>query len=124
MPDNTDVEDVENIKSKLNSQFADVKTLITGGAGFLGSWLCDILTATGAEVHCIDNLSTGLTQNIEPFQKRKNFKFTSADVAELPSDLGQFKYILHLASRASPASWKTRYQDATARPTSSLAKSA
>ena len=77
------------------------KTLVTGGAGFLGSHLCEYLLNKGHEVICMDNLITGSKQNISEI-KSGNFHFIKHNVSEfirLDSDLD---YILHFASPASP----------------------
>jgi len=82
-----------------------MKILIAGGAGFIGSHLCERLLKEGHEVFCIDNLLTGNKRNIEPFLKRKNFKFIMWDVTQRPSQelAGErFGAIFHLASPASP----------------------
>ena len=77
------------------------RTLVTGGAGFLGSHLCEYLLDKGHEVICMDNLITGSKQNISEI-KSGNFHFIKHNVSEfirLDSDLD---YILHFASPASP----------------------
>jgi len=77
------------------------RTLVTGGAGFLGSHLCEYLLDKGHEVICMDNLITGSKQNISEI-KSGNFQFINHNVSEfirLDSDLD---YILHFASPASP----------------------
>ena len=53
--------------------------LVTGGAGFLGSWLCDILVAKNAKVYCIDNLSSGRAANIKHLLPNKSFVFKKHD---------------------------------------------
>ena len=77
------------------------KTLVTGGAGFLGSHLCEYLLNKGHEVICMDNLITGSKQNISEI-KSGDFHFINHNVSEfieLDSDLD---YIIHFASPASP----------------------
>lgn len=81
--------------------------LISGGAGFIGSHLCDALMAEGYQVTCVDNLITGSKDNIEQLLKKENFRFVEADVTELSVYSLQlsgyrFDYIFHLASPASP----------------------
>jgi len=80
--------------------------LITGGAGFLGSWLCDVLVSAGCQVYCIDNLSTGLASNIQHLSNATNYSFRKLDVTE--SDLADERYdvIIHLASRAAPEEYQ------------------
>jgi len=77
------------------------RTLITGGAGFLGSHLCEFLLEKGHEVICMDNLSTGSISNIEHIHNDK-FKFIRQDVTEYLYLMGHIDYILHFASPASP----------------------
>ncbi len=84
-----------------------MKIIVTGGAGFLGSHLCDKLIETGHEVICIDNLITGSEKNIEHLKNNPNFKFYNHDVtlpfpSTLNSELSTINYIYHLASPASP----------------------
>ncbi len=78
------------------------KIVVTGGAGFLGSHLCDELIKRGDEVICIDNLITGNINNIAHLQGNPHFKFLEYDVInKIPQDL-EFEQIYHLASPASP----------------------
>jgi dTDP-glucose 4,6-dehydratase len=78
------------------------RTLITGGAGFLGSHLCDYLIAKGHEVICIDNLSTGNMENISHLLGHKRFSFIQYDVTNYLHVDGLLNNILHFASPASP----------------------
>ncbi|TFH44596.1 MAG: SDR family oxidoreductase, partial [ANME-2 cluster archaeon] len=78
-----------------------MKTIVTGGAGFLGSHLCDLLLDKGHEVICIDNLVTGNTRNIEHIKSDK-FTYLKHDITK-PIYFGdKIDYIFHLASPASP----------------------
>lgn len=77
------------------------RTLVTGGAGFLGSHLCEYLLHQGHEVICMDNLLTGDIRNIEHLQG-ENFRFIKHDVTEYLFLAGPIDYILHFASPASP----------------------
>lgn len=82
-----------------------MKVLIAGGAGFIGSHLCERLLKEGHEVFCVDNLLTGNKRNIEPFLKNKKFKFWQWDVTQKPKQevtMEKFDAIFHLASPASP----------------------
>jgi len=79
-----------------------MRTLVTGGAGFLGSHLCDRLINEGHEVICMDNLITGDTDNIAHLSGNKSFKFVKYDVTEYIFLDGPLDYILHFASPASP----------------------
>ncbi|MCR4336315.1 MAG: SDR family oxidoreductase [Candidatus Omnitrophica bacterium] len=75
---------------------------ITGGAGFLGSHLCDRFIKDGYRVVCLDNLITGSLKNIEHLLKDKNFEFIKQDVSKEIRIKGPVNYILHFASPASP----------------------
>ena len=77
------------------------RTLVTGGAGFLGSHLCEYLIDKGHEVICMDNLITGSKQNISGI-KSSNFRFVNHNVSEFIKLDGDLDYILHFASPASP----------------------
>ena len=79
-----------------------MRTLITGGAGFLGSHMCDRLIAEGHFVICMDNLITGNMDNIAHLFGNNNFKFIKHDVTEYIYVEGELDYILHFASPASP----------------------
>ena len=76
--------------------------VVTGGAGFLGSHLCDRLVAEGCKVIAIDNLITGDTRNISHLFGNPNFRFINHDVTEYIFVDGPVDYILHFASPASP----------------------
>src|ERR1044072_2393622 len=75
--------------------------VVTGGAGFLGSHLCEHLLAKGHKVICLDNLDTGSLQNIEHIRD-ENFEFRNVDVTEHVEIDGPVEFIYHLASPASP----------------------
>lgn len=78
------------------------RVLITGGAGFLGSHLCDRFVAEGYHVIAMDNLLTGHVENIEHLFKLPNFEFHHHDVSKFVHVAGTLDYILHFASPASP----------------------
>jgi dTDP-glucose 4,6-dehydratase len=78
-----------------------MRVLVTGGAGFLGSHLCDALIADGHSVVCLDNLLTGRRANISQLAKEPRFEFLEQDVSE-PFDVGHIDYVFHFASPASP----------------------
>ena len=78
------------------------RTLITGGAGFLGSHLCERLLLEGHEVLCMDNLITGDMDNIAHLIGKDGFHFVKYDVTEYIYVEGNLDYILHFASPASP----------------------
>lgn len=76
--------------------------VITGGAGFIGSHLCDKLIKEDFKVACLDNLITSSTENIKHLFKDKNFRFIRHDVTRYINIRGKVDYILHFASPASP----------------------
>ncbi len=78
------------------------RVLITGGAGFLGSHLCERFIAEGDEVFCMDNFITGSPDNIVHLMGNKNFHFIHHDVTNYNYVEGDLDYILHFASPASP----------------------
>lgn len=82
--------------------FEDQRILVTGGAGFLGSWMCETLIDLGAWVTCIDNFASGRRENIAALMENDRFRFIEHDISiplpiETPPDC-----VFHLASRASP----------------------
>jgi dTDP-glucose 4,6-dehydratase len=83
------------------------RAVVAGGAGFLGSHLCEGLLARGISVVCLDNLVTGNTRNIAHLAERKDFQFIERDLTE-PAQVqvpGEVGYVFHLASAASPADY-------------------
>ncbi len=78
------------------------RVLITGGAGFLGSHLCDRFLQDGHQVVAMDNLITGSLDNIEHLMKVGEFEFYHCDVSKFVHVRGKLDYILHFASPASP----------------------
>lgn len=78
------------------------KILVTGGAGFLGSHLCERLLSEGHEVICLDNFGSGRQSNIASFEDNPSFSVINQDI-RLPDPLPPVDRIYHLASRASPA---------------------
>lgn len=79
-----------------------MRTLITGGAGFLGSHMCDRLIAEGHFVICMDNLITGNVDNIAHLFGNNSFRFIKHDVTEYIYVEGDVDFIIHFASPASP----------------------
>ena len=80
--------------------------VVSGGAGFLGSHLCDYLLAQDHRVICIDNLDTGSLQNVEHLRNADDFLFVSHDVTE-PLFLEEpVDFVFHLASPASPIDYQ------------------
>ena len=78
------------------------RAVITGGAGFLGSHLCDRFLAEGYEVLCLDNLITGDLRNVEHLAREPRFHFNQHDVTEFIHVPGEVDAVLHFASPASP----------------------
>jgi dTDP-glucose 4,6-dehydratase len=78
------------------------RALITGGAGFLGSHLCDLFLSRGHEVICVDNFLTGSPENIKHLFGREGFSFIKHDVTTYIYVEGPVDYVLHFASPASP----------------------
>jgi len=78
------------------------RALITGGAGFIGSHLCDHLIGKGLEVVCVDNLLTGSPDNVAHLMGHERFSYINLDVTGYIYITGPVDYILHFASPASP----------------------
>lgn len=88
------------------------KVLVTGGAGFIGSHLCERLLSEGYEVVCLDNLLTGSKKNIEHLMDNPRFKFIEANVTgELNDELRTMNYVFHLASPASPIDYQNHSEE-------------
>lgn len=83
-----------------------MRILLTGGAGFIGSHLCDFLIEKGNEVICLDNLITGKTENIAHLLENPRFKFLKHDVTTYIEVDEPIDYVLHLASPASPVDYQ------------------
>ncbi|HEX8800294.1 MAG TPA: NAD-dependent epimerase/dehydratase family protein, partial [Terriglobales bacterium] len=81
-----------------------MRVLVTGGAGFLGSHLCDALIADGHSVVCADNLLTGRMDNLAPLANEARFEFRHQDIC-VPFDPGKIDYIFDFASPASPVDY-------------------
>lgn len=95
-----DVEELIGLKEKV--PFEGKKVLITGVAGFLGSWMADALYALGAEIIGIDNLSTSSLENIEHLLNLPHFKLLKNDLINYEWNGAKYDFILHLAARPSP----------------------
>ena len=78
------------------------RIVVTGGAGFIGSHLCEFLLNKGDKVICIDNLATGNMENIKDFFYEKNFSFINYDITNYVYISGEVDWVLNLASLASP----------------------
>jgi dTDP-glucose 4,6-dehydratase len=81
-----------------------MRVLVTGGAGFIGSHLCDALLAKGHNVVCVDNLLTGSLENLGHLAKERRFEFVQLDITR-PYDVGRVNYIFQFASPASPVDY-------------------
>ncbi len=83
-----------------------MRVLVTGGAGFLGSHLCDVLIGEGHAVVCVDNLITGRLRNLDGLRNEPRFTFHQHDICD-PFDYGAVDYVFELASPASPIDYIT-----------------
>ncbi|MHB1868446.1 MAG: NAD-dependent epimerase/dehydratase family protein, partial [Nitrososphaerales archaeon] len=91
--------DVEKLTKEFGSSFSGNKILVTGGAGFLGSWLCDVFVQSGGKVDCLDNFSTSTNKNIEHLKGKMNVISSNVEDANLTEN---YDYIFDFSSRASP----------------------
>ncbi len=114
--------DLNEINSRLlkdQISFKNKHILITGGAGFLGSWICETLLSQGAKIICLDNLTSGLWDNVSHLNDNPNFTFIHHDIStpiffgrtmpnsvSYPAITQKIDYVMHLASRASPFEFK------------------
>jgi UDP-glucuronate decarboxylase len=110
-----DLDEILNRLKKDNISFRAKTILVTGGAGFLGSWVCDILVKQGANCVCLDNLSSGRFENFSHLMDKDNFRFINHDISKpvffglthhpdgiCIGDIKRIDIIMHMASRASP----------------------
>jgi len=96
-----------NVRERNVKRGIEKIALVTGGAGFIGSNLCERLIGEGAHVICVDNFQTGRAENLRPFERESRFEFVEHDVIDnLPMWLRggrtKFTHIYHLACAASP----------------------
>lgn len=99
-------EDLNRIKGAIDENAFHGKTvLVSGGSGFLGSWICDVLIESGSKVVCLDNLSTGVLENVEHLKAVKGFEFEKADVVTY-SKGPSVDMVFHLASRPAPEDYQ------------------
>jgi dTDP-glucose 4,6-dehydratase len=82
-----------------------MRAVVTGGAGFLGSHLCERLIAEGWDVLALDNLVTGVDSNVEHLLKHAKFRIARVDVTKYIDVQGPVDYVLHFASPASPVDY-------------------
>ena len=81
-----------------------MRALVTGGAGFIGSHLCDALLAEGNSVVAVDNFATGRPSNIEHLKNESRFEFVEQDICRA-FDVGKVDFVFHFASPASPVDY-------------------
>jgi len=84
-----------------------MRALVTGGAGFIGSHLCEFLLKNGWQVVCLDNFITGRPSNVSQLQNNPGFMFTEQDAIKRVDVSGNVDYVFHLASPASPVDYLT-----------------
>ncbi len=114
-----DIEEIVKRLNKANISFNNQHILITGGAGFLGSWMCETLLKQGAKIICLDNFSSGQWINVAHLADDPNFTFIEHDISRpiffgktvpnaisYPTITRKIDYVMHLASRASPFEFK------------------
>ncbi|MET8992389.1 UDP-glucuronic acid decarboxylase family protein [Nonomuraea wenchangensis] len=82
-----------------------MRALVTGGAGFLGSYLCERLLEEGAEVVCMDSFLTGGPRNVEHLMERPGFRLVESDLTGFVHVPDRLDLVLHFASAASPADY-------------------
>ena len=83
-----------------------MRALVAGGAGFIGSHLCEALLDAGHDVVCADNLVTGREKNVSPLRERQGFTFIKVDIIEGAPEVGAVDLVFHLASPASPPGYQ------------------
>ena len=99
---------VDKFTTYLEDNFFENKTiLVTGGCGFLGSWICKTILNMRGKIICVDNLSTSSMNNLNSLKDLKNFEFINKDIKELDIEiLPKSDLIFHFASRAAPDNYK------------------
>ena len=99
-------EDIGQIKKSIDTEaFREKSVLVSGGSGFLGSWIYDFLSEVGSKITCLDNLSTGVFENVDHLKGTKGFEFEKADVCTCSRD-PKVDMIFHLASRPAPEDYQ------------------
>jgi UDP-glucuronate decarboxylase len=96
---------VESLGKEFSRFFENKSVLITGAAGFLGSWLTDVIVEAKGKVDCVDNLSTGKKENLDHLQNRVEVFISDVERFN-PSGDKKYDYIFHLSSRASPEEYQ------------------
>src|SRR5436305_5888837 len=98
--------DLDAIRRSIDpNAFRGKSVLVSGGSGFLGSWICDILIGLDSRIICVDNLSTGVFENIDHLKGVKGFEFEKADVCTY-SRSPKIDMVFHLASRPAPEDYQ------------------
>lgn len=113
MENNLIEDDIIEILNRIKKNISELRNktvLITGGGGFIGSWLCDIFLKLNSKVVCVDNFSSGIKDNIQHLENEKNFELIKADVRNFSFDK-KCDYVLHLAGRASPDDYQNHQID-------------
>jgi len=94
---------IQDIVDNVNTNFfSGSRILVTGAAGFLGSWMVETLLAMDAEVVGIDDFSSGLQSNLHAALTNENFQFIKSDVTTFTKFEGELDMVIHMASRAGP----------------------
>ncbi len=117
---NQDIQEIINRLERENISFEGKTFLVTGGAGFLGSWVCEVLVKQGAYCICLDNFSSGRSENIQKLTGKDNFRFIYHDIHKpiffgltynpdgvCVGDIKKIDVVMHMASRASPFEFQT-----------------
>ena len=100
-----DLDEIIKNTNNVKTVFKNKTILVTGGAGFLGSWLCDVFFKLNSKVICQDNYSTGSVKNINHLIGSNNFRLIRSDVSKKIVD-EKIDFVIHLASRASPENYR------------------
>lgn len=106
-----DLREITEYLESCNAMFEGLEVLVAGGAGFLGSWACDVLERAGADIACVDNFSSGNTANLNHLRKRKSIRIFNADICDLKSfDRIDSRpdIIMHLAATPNPMEYVTK----------------
>jgi len=99
-------EDIDQIKGSIDPElFRGKRVLVSGGSGFRGSWICDVLNQVGSRIISLDNLSTGVFENVQHLKGTKGFEFEKADVCTYSRN-PRVDMIFHLASRLAPEDYQ------------------
>src|ERR1700694_4945174 len=96
---------VYEAREAFDNEARQMRAVVTGGAGFLGSHLCDYLLEHGWEVLSIDNLVTGTETNVRHLAGNPRFRIVQHDVTKFIDVPGPVDYVLHFASPASPVDY-------------------